>query len=368
MYPFSLTRPIGSFLHGIMSLADYWQMKIGVAVHCLSASPISQPLPDADAYLCIDATVNPDDQCLQKLRQLKTGESLADSGGLIGFCQKNKPVFQQFPIWPGLQEMVSIQLRFHHPMDFVQLNATAISKQFALISESQISQQASSTNSTLGNQLFIASGVTMECCIINTLEGPVVIGENALIMEGTCIRGPVSIGAGTVVKMGSKIYGGTSIGQNCTLGGEIKNSIISNNSNKAHDGYLGDSCIGEWCNLGAGTSNSNVKNNASEVTMWNNATQSWIPMGKKCGTVMGDYSRTAINTSLNTGTTVGICSSIHGGIIPSKHVPSFAWGLQEKYELTRALNDINNWKAFKKQQLTEAQKQILTDVYNHLND
>lgn len=367
-YPFSLTRPIGSLIYGMHSLSDWWSLKTGFEVHCLSAAPLSEPLPQADIYICINASVMPDEQCLAHLRQLQTGESVADNIGLIGFCQKNKPSFQQFPIWTGAQVEVSQQKRFHHPFDFVRQNAAAIIDQFELSTLKHQSKQPSSSNNILGNQVFISTGVKMECCMINSEEGPVFIGANALIMEGTCIRGPVSIGTGAVVKMGTKIYGGTTIGKNCTVGGELKNCIISNFSNKAHDGYLGDSYIGEWCNLGAGTSNSNVKNNAGDVTMWNHATQSWIPMGKKCGTIMGDYSRTAINTSLNTGTTVGVCSSIHGGGIPLKHVPSFTWGPQEKYDLNRALNDIDNWKAFKKLALTEVQRQILTDVYNHFND
>jgi UDP-N-acetylglucosamine diphosphorylase/glucosamine-1-phosphate N-acetyltransferase len=329
---------------------------------------MGQMLPDGETYLCVDAAVCPNEQCVELLLQMKPGESIADTHDLIGFCQKNKPVFQQFPIWPGKQDMISNQLRFQHPMDFVKQNAIAITQQFALATAMKDSIWPSTTNTILGNQIFIDSGVKMECCTINTEEGPVFIGANALIMEGTTIRGPVSIGEEAVVKMGTRIYGGTSIGKKCTVGGEIKNSIISNYSNKAHDGYLGDSYIGEWCNLGAGTSNSNVKNNAGDITMWNNATKEWVAMGKKCGTVMGDYSKTAINTSLNTGTTIGICCSIHGGEVPPKHVPSFTWGLQEKYTLDLALNDINNWKAFKNQVLADAEKQILTDVYYHFND
>ena len=102
-------------------------------------------------------------------------------------------------------------------------------------------------------------------CLINASAGPVYIGKNAAVMEGCMLRGPIAICDNALVKMGAKIYGGTTIGPNCVAGGEIKNAVFFAHSNKAHDGYLGDSVIGECCNLGAGTSNSNVKNNASAV-------------------------------------------------------------------------------------------------------
>ena len=162
--------------------------------------------------------------------------------------------------------------------------------------------------------------------------------------------------------MGSKIYGATSIGNNCTVGGEIKNSILFSHSNKAHDGYLGDSAIGEWCNLGAGTSNSNVKNTATQVgyMLKHNAIISYS--GIKGGLLMGDYSRAAINTSFNTGSVVGICCNIFGEKNPPKFTNNFTWG-SEKYIFEKALRDINNWMAFKNATLTEDKKQTLKQLY-----
>src|SRR5437762_1118611 len=135
--------------------------------------------------------------------------------------------------------------------------------------------------------------------------------------------------------MGSKVYGATSIGPYCVAAGEIKNSVLFGYSNKAHDGYLGDAVIGEWCNLGAGTTNSNLKNTAGEVKMWSEAAGELVPVGKKAGLIMGDYSRSAINTGFNTGTVVGVCSNVFGACQPLKHVPSFTWGT-ETYILEKA--------------------------------
>lgn len=353
-------------LFGLYSLVEGWEKRTGLKAYALSAPLLCDELPDADSYLCIDATVMPGDDCIAQMLQLGIGQSLTDSAGLIGFHVSSKPVYQQIPIFSEEISFASTPVRCTHPMDLVVQNATEIVAQYNRPFASTASLQLSSTNHILGNQLFVGPNVQMECCFINSTEGPVIIGANTLIMEGTCIRGPVVIGADCVIKMGTKIYGGTTIGNQCTIGGEIKNSIVSNYSNKAHDGYLGDSYLGEWCNLGAGTSNSNVKNNAGEVTMWQQGTQSWVLRGNKCGTIMGDYSRTAINTSLNTGTTIGVCSSIHGGSIPPKHVPSFKWGAEGDYELNKALADIANWMAFKKEELTPTQQQVIIQLYHHI--
>lgn len=204
-------------------------------------------------------------------------------------------------------------------------------------------------------------------CIINAETGPVYIGKEAQVMEGCMIRGPLALCEKSVIKMGAKIYGATTIGPNCVVGGEIKNSVIFGNSNKSHDGYLGDSVIGEWCNLGAGTSNSNMKNNASEVRMWNQSQKDLITSGlSKCGLIMGDYSRAAINTTFNTGTLVGICANIFGEGLPPKFIPNFTWGNKglSKYEFEKALADIDKWKKLKDDVLTEKEKMQLKLIFD----
>jgi hypothetical protein len=166
-----------------------------------------------------------------------------------------------------------------------------------------------------------------------------------------------------VVKMGAKIYGATTLGKNVIAGGEIKNSIICDNSNKAHDGYLGDSMIGEWCNLGAGTNNSNIKNNAGAVTLWNQASQRFEDAGMKCGVMMGDYTRVAINSSINTGSVFGVCCNVFGeGLLP-KMIQNFSWG-KEKYRFEKAIQHIDNWKKLKGSLLTEEEKIRLKFIFD----
>jgi UDP-N-acetylglucosamine diphosphorylase/glucosamine-1-phosphate N-acetyltransferase len=184
-------------------------------------------------------------------------------------------------------------------------------------------------------------------------------------MEGTVIRGPFACGENAVIKMSSRIYGATSIGPHCTVGGEIKNSVFFAYSNKAHDGYIGDSVIGEWCNLGAGTSNSNIKNNASIVKVW--TPKGEMNAGQKCGVFMGDYSKTSINTSINTGTVMGVCSNVFETGLTPKYIPSFSWGSDglRRYELQKALADIDSWKKLKGESITENEKTILTYIFKN---
>ena len=179
----------------------------------------------------------------------------------------------------------------------------------------------------IGDQIYIGKNVSLNHILINSSEGPVWIGDNVTIMEGTTIKGPAAILDGAVIKMGAKIYPGTTIGPYSKIGGEISNSIVLGYSNKPHDGFLGDSYIGEWCNLGAGTNISNLKNNYSNVKLWNYSKEKFIDTGMQfCGLFMGDHSKCGINTMFNTGSVVGIFCNIFGSGYPRNFIPSFSWG------------------------------------------
>jgi len=252
----------------------------------------------------------------------------------------------------------------NYPWDVFLLNDWALRKDFELITKGRKSQPISSTNKIVAPEnIFIEQGAKVEYSTINATTGPVYIGSNAEIMEGCIIRGSFCLGEGATLKMGSKIYGATTIGPYCVAGGEIKNTVIFANSNKAHDGYLGDSVIGEWCNLGGGTTTSNIKNTAGQVRVWNNKSKAYEEMGLKCGLLMGDYSRAAINTSFNTGTMVGVCCNIFEDSFPPKLVNDFTWG-KERYIFDKALQDITNWKKLKGVDISETEKKILKDLYN----
>jgi UDP-N-acetylglucosamine diphosphorylase/glucosamine-1-phosphate N-acetyltransferase len=253
-----------------------------------------------------------------------------------------------------------------YPWDIVQLNRQAIKDDLSLIKGLRKSARVSGTNKVINpSGIFIEKGAVVEHCFLNATDGPIYIGRSAEVMEGTMIRGPVAIGDNCTVKMGTRIYGATSLGPYCIAGGEIKNSVFQGCSNKAHDGYLGDSVIGAWCNMGAGTSNSNVKNNASSVSVY--TPHGPRDVGLKCGVFMGDYTRTAINTSINTGTVTGICCNIYGTGLTPKYIPSFSWGSEgiNRYDFDKALVDIENWKTLKQQTLTNEERLILKYAFDN---
>lgn len=243
-------------------------------------------------------------------------------------------------------------------------NDFALREDFAEITKGRYSQPLpDGVYATGPENIFIEEGATILHSSINASAGPVYIGENALIMEGSLLRGPLAVCHGAVVKMGTKIYGATTIGAQCTVGGEVKNSVLQDFSNKAHDGYLGDSVIGNWCNLGAGTTNSNIKNNASPVVVWSQAAQKFENAGLKCGLLMGDYSRAAINTSFNTGTVTGICCHIFAKDVPPKLIDNFTWG-REKYVWDKVIPDIQNWKTLREKKISSQKMERIKNLYD----
>jgi len=256
------------------------------------------------------------------------------------------------------------------PWDIMLHNAWAIEQDFLLICQAKKSQALPGSVKLTGpaDQLFIEEGATIGHCFINTQQGPVYIGKQAEIMDGVMIRGPVSIGTNAVLKMGTALYGGTTIGPQCVVGGEIKNSVLFEYSNKAHHGYLGDAVVGAWCNLGAGTSCSNIRNTATGVKVWHMHQKTFLIASLKCGLIMGDYSRCGINTSFNTGTVVGVSANIFqsGPLLP-KYIPSFSWGTDTgiRYDPEKAIADINNWMAFKQLSLSQPDIEQLKIIYRN---
>ncbi len=213
------------------------------------------------------------------------------------------------------------------------------------------------------NEVILEKDVVAKHCFLNTDDGPIYISKGSTIQEGVCLRGPIYVGQNTTIKMGATIYANTIIGNNCIVGGEVKNSIIMNNTNKAHYGYLGDSMVGEWCNLGAGTTNSNIKNNCSSVMLGLGSEE--VNAGFKFGTLIGHYSRTAINTAINTGTVMGISCNIFANGLTPKILPNFSWGVTgQKYIFDKAINDIEKWMLLKNVNLNKATINQLKKIYN----
>ncbi|MEP7163602.1 MAG: putative sugar nucleotidyl transferase [Ferruginibacter sp.] len=327
LLPFTHTRHVADIRIGILTIREKWEKLTGETIYT--------SIEDKDnTALVINANIIPTQSTYQAILAQNTG---IESAG--------------FKI-------------LQYPWNIFQYNDWAIRQDFALLTSNKISRPISKTNSCIeAGNIFIGENAVVEHCIINASTGPVYIDKDVSIMEGNMIRGPFAICEGAVLKMGSRVYGGTTIGPYCMAGGEIKNSIMFGYSNKAHDGYLGDSVIGEWCNLGAGTSNSNIKNSAGDVKYKTHEKMEAIVAGNKGGLLMGDYSRAAINTSFNTGTVVGVCCNIFDRDFPAKYVANFSWGA-ERYDLDKAIKDIDNWKKMKGKALSEKEKQLLHQLYN----
>ncbi len=277
------------------------------------------------------------------------------------------PVHPFNPDTDRLDTWIDAQPSVHRPWQLAPLNRDAMAFDLALLRD-QVNAALPPAHVRVhgGGTLLIEAGARLEHCTLNTTDGPIFIGKHALIMDGAVLRGPVAVCEGAVVKMGAMIYGATTIGPYCVAGGEIKNSILMACSNKAHEGYLGDSVLGAWCNLGAGTSCSNLQNSARPVKVWNAHLRAWENAGTKCGLMMGDFSRAAINTAFNTGTLTGICCNIfHDSALTPAYIPNFSWGVTDdkRYELNRAIEDLRTWMGFKQQALDDSLETQIRKIY-----
>ncbi len=376
LHPFTLTRHIQDIRVGILTIREKWERLLklpsfnkweGYYLDDENSIKIDKQI-GKDIYLMVHGNILPTKNIINKIKKLERGEvlSVTDQGGIAyKFSEEEVLGLHKIKITRSVQYDKPLKV-LQYPWQVFQLNDWAIREDFELITAKRKSKAISKTNTVINpSAIFIEPGAKVAHCFLNAAAGPIYIGKNAELMEGCMLRGPVAICEGSVVKMGAKIYGATTIGPYCLAGGEIKNSVLMGYSNKAHDGYLGDSVIGEWCNLGAGTSNSNLKNNCSEVKYWVHADKSEISAGNKGGLLLGDYSKAAINTSFNTGTVVGICCNVFAQGLTPKYIPHFSWGCDgiTKYKLNNALNDIDKWKQLKGFSITEREKEILTDIY-----
>ncbi len=376
LFPFTLTRQIQDIRVGILTIREKWEHYLNMP----SFDKQEGDYKDLDRSMILDESIGegiiylihgnllPEAGLVKRIKKLKPGECLGlkNKENLV-YCISRKQLIDQYKI--KIDKAVEFTGKIKElktPWDILTLNAETILHDFILLTKQKKQQRTSTSNVVVNEkQIFIEKGARVEYCMLNASEGPIYISKDAILMEGSMLRGPIAIGEGAVVKMGSRIYGSTTIGPHCIVGGEIKNSVFFGCTNKAHDGYLGDSVIGEWCNLGAGTSNSNVKNNASPVKIYTPA--GLVEVGIKCGMLMGDHSRTAINTSINTGTVIGVSCNVFGSGLTPKYIPSFSWGSEGiiRYELEKALAHIENWKKIKGQTLTDNETSILNHIFEH---
>ncbi|WP_447641720.1 MULTISPECIES: putative sugar nucleotidyl transferase [Chitinophagaceae] len=374
LYPLTYTRAVADIRLGILTRKEWWAEISKQAVHVLTESylqPLYPTVPEG-THLFINALLLPDHTLVKRILLLPTGRSLFDQDRQLIAVHGTYEAYETLRLQqdPANATQLSSVRKLEYVWNLFQLNDEFLRQHFELLTSKRRSEKISKTNNIIGNRehVFLEEGVTMEYATVNATSGPVYIGKNAVVMEGSLIRGPFAMLKNAVLKLGAKVYGATTLGPFCTGGGEIKNSLLMGYSNKAHGGYLGDSVIGYWCNIGGGTTNSNIKNTAGAVEMWEMASDKMLPVGTKGGVIIGDYTRTAINSSINTGSVFGVGGNIFGnGFLPKK-VPNFVWGEKKKnsYEKEKAMQDINRWMALKGKKLKEAEISVLDYIFEHL--
>nr|AOE10804.1 glucose-1-phosphate thymidylyltransferase [uncultured bacterium] len=329
LLPFTYTRPVADIRVGILTIREKWEKMLGFTTSTVTEDYLIDKFPmiEMEQNIFINASILPTENLVKLIKNLSENKALfIDDEPLAFFAKEDKEVdFETFDV---IEYSFDDILRIKNTWDIFKLNGEAIKRDFKLLTTDRESLPIPEMTVAFNkDQIFIEDGAVLPLCSLNAKDGPIYIGKDSEIMEGSMIRGPFALCENATVKMGAKIYGATTIGPYSKVGGEVNNCVIFGYSNKGHDGFLGNSVLGEWCNLGADTNNSNLKNNYAEVRLWDYETEGFAKTGLQfCGLMMGDHSKCGINTMFNTGSVVGVSANIFGSGFPRNFIPSFSWG------------------------------------------
>ena len=333
LLPLTFTRPVADLRIGILTIREKWEFLLGEKTSTLTEPYLSEkfPLVKAESNILINGSVCPNKELVQDVISLKPGQTLVREDAIIAMALTAESLETFDGEAGGDIQTISLDndfVKIENTWDLFNFNDRVLREDFEMITKGRKSQSLSKTNSLINPEnIFVEEGAVVEFSIFNASTGPIYIGKDSEIMEGCKIRGPFALCNNSVLKMDAKIYGATTIGPHSKVGGEVNSSILLGYSNKAHDGFLGHSVIGEWCNLGSDTNTSNLKNTYEEVKLWSYAEDSFVQTGLQfCGLVMGDHSKSGINTMFNTGTVVGVNANVYGAGFQRNFVPSFSWG------------------------------------------
>ncbi len=337
LLPLTFTRPVSELRVGILTIRQKWEHDLNGIGSFITQDYLVEKYPiriSADNII-INSTFLPTKKLVHLIKNLQPKESLLAGDELIA-ARLPRAYFERLKENTKQEELRGFKIddsedairRILRPYHIFKSNGSEIVKDLDRISMGEYHQSFEREIKCTGSfPIYIHPTSKVGFCYLNSSKGPIHIGPHSEIMEGAMIRGPFSLGEGSIVKMGTKIYGDTTIGPYCKVGGEVTNCVIQGFSNKSHDGYLGNSVIGQWCNLGADTNVSNLKNNYDSIKIWSYPEESFKNTGLQfCGLVMGDHSKTAINTMINTGTVIGVGCNVFGPGFPRNFIPSFSWG------------------------------------------
>lgn len=371
LLPLTYTRPVADLRIGIMKISEKWLFHFPSEAGYLTETYLQEkfPLIGGKNQLFINGSVCPDADLLVAINNLNEGQILTSKNVSIA-VKTSKQVID----YNDLSDFESVEyngqfLKITYPEDIFKFNDVALRADFAILTKRRTSAKLSATNTIIGDDIFVEEGVEAECCTFNTKNGPIYLGKNSQVWEGSHIRGALALCENSQIKLGTKIYGATTIGPNCRVGGEINNAVIWGNSSKGHEGYLGNSVLGEWCNIGADTNNSNLKNNYAEVKLWDYNTQRFRKTGLQfCGLIMADHAKCGINTMFNTGTVVGVSANVFGAGFPRNYIADFAWGGAhgfEVYSLNKMFETVTKVFERKGKVFDEIEQNILTNIFNN---
>ena len=329
LLPLTFTRPVADIRVGILTIREKWEKYLGTTTTTLTEEYLSEkfPMVEMEHNVMINASHLPTAELVELIQNLGPNQAVFQGDNVLAFytAESQEAVdFDTYEIIEFSGECLSIE----HPWDIFQKNEAALRADFDFLTEDRSSQPIpASVNVIAPENIFIDEGAQLQFVTLNASTGPIYIGKDTEIMEGSVIRGPFALCDHAVVKLATKIYGATTVGPHCRVGGELNNVVLFAYSNKGHDGFLGNAVLGEWCNIGADSNNSNLKNNYEEVKLWSYEKEGFVKTGLQfCGLIMGDHSKCAINTMFNTGTVVGVSANIFGSGFPRNFVPSFTWG------------------------------------------
>ena len=369
LLPLTYTKPVADLRIGILTIREKWEKYLNSTTTTITEDYLADkfPMVEMENNVLINASFLPCESLIKIIKNLKKGQAIFKDKEIIAFYStdtQEEANFEDYDIINYNDELIQIK----NTWDIFRFNGEALQADFDLITKGRKSAPIpDSVHCINKDQIFLEDDVEIEIGVLNASKGPIYLGKNTLIMEGSMIRGPFAILEHGVVKMGSKVYGPTTVGPKSKIGGEVNNVIMSGYCSKGHEGYLGNAVIGEWRNLGADTNNSNLKNTYAEVKMWTYDKERFVKTGMQfCGLIMGDHSKSAINTMFNTGTVVGVSSNIYGSNFPRNFIPSFTWGGAAgltTYNIDKAKTTASIVMARKNEDFTDKDQKILDHVF-----
>ena len=369
LLPFTYTRPVADIRVGILTIRQKWESYLEYTTTTVTEDYLADkfPMVEMAENIMINASFLPNAEVVALVKNLSHNQALFKDEDVIAFFAKEGEEVTDFSAFEAIDFEGEI-IKIEHTWDIFSKNGEAIEEDFRFITKNRNSEAIPATVNTINPEnIFIEKGAKLNFVTLNASSGPIYIGKDAEIMEGSVIRGPLALCHNATIKLATKIYGPTTVGPFSKVGGEVNNSVLFGYSNKGHDGFLGNSVLGEWCNIGADSNNSNLKNNYAEVRLWDYETGGFARTGLQfCGLMMGDHSKCGINTMFNTGTVVGVSANIFGSGFPRNFVPSFSWGGHSgfvTFKTNKAFEVAEVVMARRKEEFTEKDKAILEHVF-----